>query len=118
MFSLALSLTLFWKGREERAPEFSLLDRKARWLGTVSFLYMDRFLQASGTKKKVWCEEQESVGDPLLGVLQGKGTLLVCCIQQEDRAQHLFAHSHCHLNLRFLKSSGPLVLPADDFAKG
>lgn len=84
---------------------------------TVSFTwtgFCKLQLHAKGHGVKKWGSNE----DPLLGVLQGKGALFVSCIQQEDRAQHLFAHSHCHLNLRLLQSNGPLVLPANDFAKG
>lgn len=119
MFSLALSLAYFWTGREEGGSWIVTAWLKSKMAGanTVSFTQKG-LCKLQAHSKKAWCEEWGSDGDTLIGVLQGKGALIVRRIQQEDGAQHLFAHGHCHLNLRLLKSSGPLVLPADDFAKG
>lgn len=96
----------------------SLLDGKATRLRRTQFPLHGQVSVSFRHIEKAWCEAQGPDGDPLLGVLQGEGALLVRRIQQEDGAQHLFAHGHCHLNLRLLQSRGPLVLPADDFAKG
>lgn len=119
MFSLALSLAYFWTGREEGGSWIVTVCLKSKMAGanTVSFTQKGLCkLQAHSKRRGV--RNGDQMGTLYLECCKAKVHLLY--VAYSKRMEHsIYLHMVTVIWIwGFLKSSGPLVLPADDFANG